>query len=75
MFAVFAPEGIVTLEGGLAAGLSDEIVTFNPPAGAGPERVSVQVLEDPPAKVEGEQASEDGTGGWTVTDVVAVTPL
>jgi hypothetical protein len=75
MLAVFAPEDIVMLDGGLAAALSDEIVTFNPPAGAGPERVSVHVLEEPPAKVEGEHASEDGTGGWTVTDAVAVMPL
>src|SRR5438445_5118977 len=63
--ALVAPAGTVTLEGTLAtAVLLLESVTWAPPAGAGPLRVTVPV-EDcaPPITLVGFSASEERGGG------------
>jgi hypothetical protein len=50
-----APEATVTLARVLAAALLEESATDAPPAGAAPVRVTVQVLEAPPSRLDGEQ--------------------
>jgi len=57
--------------------LSDRLTTV-PPAGATAERVTVQVLEEPPTNTNGLQLNElncSATGGCTMTVVVIFTPF
>jgi hypothetical protein len=57
--AVVAPAGTVTDAGTDKAALLSEIETKAPPAGADPERVTVQVDEPDPVMVDGVQVNED----------------
>ena len=52
--ALVAPTATVTDAGTVAAMLPDVRETTTPPAGAGPERVTVPVEADPPSTVEGD---------------------
>ena len=54
-----APAAIVTADGTVTAVLLDDVVMIAPPAGAGPERLTVHALESPPATVAGKHATED----------------
>ena len=78
-FALVAPAGTVTLEGTLAiAVLLLESVTWAPPAGAGPLRVTVPVDDcAPPTTLAGFRASDErggGAEGVTVSAAVLLTP-
>jgi hypothetical protein len=75
-FALVAPAGTVTLAGTVAAELLLESVTCAPPAGAGPFSVTVPVEDPsgPPTTLEGFRASEETTGGITVSEAVLVPP-
>ena len=77
--ALVAPAGTVTLEGTLAAAiLLLESVTWAPPAGAGPLRITVPVEDcTPPTTLVGFSASEergDGAEGVTMREAVLLTP-
>jgi len=77
--ALVAPAGTVTLEGTLAtAVLLLESVTWAPPAGAGPLRVTVPVDDcAPPTTLAGFRASDErggGAEGVTVSAAVLLTP-
>ena len=50
------PAGMVSVEGTVAAALLEVSVATNPPAGAGPVRVTVAVEEFPPTREVGERA-------------------
>ena len=74
--ALVAPAGTVTLAGTLAAVLSLEMRTCEPPAGAGPFRVTVpvDVPSGPPMTLLGVRTSEETAGGRTVRMAVRVPP-
>ena len=77
--ALVAPAGTVTLEGTLAtAVLLLESVTWAPPAGAGPLRVTVPVEDcKPPTTLVGFSVSDERGGGGegvTVSEAVLLTP-
>ena len=77
--ALVAPAGTVTLEGTLAtAVLLLESVTWAPPAGAGPLRVTVPVEDcTPPTTLAGFSASDERGGGGegvTVREAVLLSP-
>lgn len=73
--ALVLPAGTVTLEGTLAAPLSLESVTWAPPAGAGPLRVTVPVDDcTPPTTVVGFNVNEETVGGVTVREADGLTP-
>ena len=70
--ALVAPAGTNTLEGTLAAPLLLESTTCAPPAGAGPLRVTVPVVEfTPPITLVGLSVSEEtvGSGGGVTVSV------
>ncbi len=70
--ALVAPAGTNTLEGTLAAPLLLESATCAPPAGAGPLRVTVPVVEfTPPITLVGLSVSEEtvGSGGGVTVSV------
>ena len=73
------PPAIGMLDGTLAtAGLELVSVTTAPPAGAGPESVTVPLALAPPVTVEGLSVSDESVGrggGVTVTVAVLVVPL
>jgi hypothetical protein len=77
--ALAAPAAMVTLGGTRAAPvLLLERMTWAPPAGAGPLRVTVPVEELPPGTLEGLNVSEEKVGsdeGVTVSEAVWVAPL
>jgi hypothetical protein len=75
--AVVAPAPTVTLAGTVAAGLSDERFTANPPACAGALRVTVPVDEAPPAREVGVSVTEEraSTVGLMVSAAVFVAPF
>lgn len=56
--AEIAPEATVTVAGIVAAELSLDKLTTDPPDAAGPERVTVPVLVPPPITEIGERVSE-----------------
>ena len=66
------PAGIVTEAGNVTTMLLSERLTIAPPEGAGPERVTVQVLEVPPVTVAGEHRIEEIQIPAAVTAKVAV---
>lgn len=70
--ALVAPAGTVTLAGTLAAPLLLVRRTCEPPAGAGPFRVTVpvEVPRGPPTTLFGLRVSEDTAGGRTVSMAV-----
>ena len=72
--AVDAPAATVTLEGTDAAVRLDDNVTTRPPAGAGPERVTVPVADVPLRTDVGETETPDATGATmvSVTDLLTV---
>jgi len=76
--ALLVPAATVTLEGTLATPvLLLESMTWAPPAGAGPLRVTVPVDELPPVTLGGLSVSEERVGsdeGVTVSEAVWVTP-
>jgi hypothetical protein len=73
--ALAAPAGTVTLAGTVAAELLLESVTCTPPpGGAGPFNVTVPVEGFPPVTLPGLRASEERTGGITVSEAVRVPP-
>jgi len=77
--ALVAPAGTVTLEGTLATVvLLLESVTWAPPAGAGPLRVTMPVEDcTPPTTLAGFRASDERGGGGegvTVREAVLLTP-
>jgi len=77
--ALIAPAGTVTLEGTLAtAVLLLESVTWAPPAGAGPLKVTVPVEDcKPPITLVGSSVNDErggGGGGVTVREAVLLTP-
>ena len=77
--ALMAPAGTVTLEGTLAtAVLLLESVTWAPPAGAGPLKVTVPVEDcKPPITLVGFSASDERGGGGegvTVREAVLLAP-
>ena len=77
--ALMAPAGTVTLEGTLAtAVLLLESVTWAPPAGAGPLRVTVPVEAcTPPTTFVGFSLNEERVGrggGVTVSEAVLLAP-
>jgi hypothetical protein len=69
-FAVVAPASTVTLTGTVAAPLSLESVTTDPPVGAAEDRVTVPVEEVPPVTLVGLRVTFDTAGGLTVRVVV-----
>ncbi len=73
--AVVAPAGTVTLDGTEAAEvlLLDSATTI-PPAGAGPESVTVPVEGFPPTTLDGLLDTEDSEGGFTVSVADRVAP-
>ena len=72
--AVDAPAATVTLAGTDAATRLDDNVTMRPPAGAGPESVTVPVADVPPRTDVGATETPDATGATTVnvTDLLIV---
>jgi hypothetical protein len=70
------PAPMLTFAGTVAAALLLDAATVIPPAGAGPEMLTVQVLEAPPATVAGAHRIEDrvmlggATGAVTVRSAV-----
>ena len=73
---VVAPAATVTVVGVTEVfELFSEIVTDMPPAGAGPERVTVPVAEVPPLKVSGLTSRSVRTGRLTVNVLLSVDPL
>lgn len=71
--AVEAPPATVTVTGGLALALFEPSPTTVPPAGAGPESVTVPVVDLPPITETGENVIPVGSGGLIVSGVVVVT--
>ena len=73
--ALLLPAGTVTLAGTLAAPLLLESITWAPPAGARPLRVTVPVeVCTPPTTVLGFNVSEETIGGVTVSEADGVRP-
>jgi len=72
--AVVAPAVTVTLAGTDAAARLDDNVTTRPPAGAGPDSVTVPVADAPPRTDVGETETPDATGATmvSVTDLLTV---
>ena len=72
--AVDAPAATVTLAGTDAAARLDDNVTTRPPAGAGPDSVTVPVADAPPRTDAGETVTLAATGATTVsvTDLLIV---
>jgi hypothetical protein len=70
--APIAPSGTFTLAGTEAAALSLDSVTFAPPAGAWPLRVTVPVEDAPPVTLGGFIETVATPAGFTVSDPVAV---
>jgi hypothetical protein len=68
--AFIAPSGTVIVAGTVTATLLDVNATANPPAGAGPARVTVTSADVPPITDPGETVSESTTLRRTVTCVV-----
>ena len=74
---VVAPAGIMSVDGTVAADVLLLVgVTVTPPAGAGPDKVTVAVTTvlELPTTVLGLIVSNVGTGAFTVKTVVNVTP-
>jgi hypothetical protein len=71
------PEATVTLAGVLAAALLEESAIDAPPAGAAAVRVTVQVLEAPPCRLDGEQVRVCNPGADESSEIEAeaVLPL
>ena len=69
--AEVAPDGTFTVAGTPTAALLEVIEIAAPPVGAGPESVSVQTLESPPARVAGAHAIEDTVGACTAREAPA----
>ena len=65
--AVDAPAATVTLAGTDAAAKLDERSTIRPPAGAGPDSVTVPVADAPPRTDVGETETPDATGATMVS--------
>ena len=72
--ALVAPGATVTLAGTVAAGSLLESATTPPPAAAGAFSVTVPVEEPPPVTLVGLTATDETTGGSTVSDAVSVAP-
>jgi len=72
-FAVYAPAGIVTLEGTVAVDVFDDRLTTIPPVEVGPVKVTVPTAAVPPVTVVGTTETLARTGGTTVR--FAVTEL
>jgi len=70
-----APAATVMLAGTVAAVLLLESVTWAPPAGAGPFRVTVPVEEVPPVTLAGLRVNDEGIGGTTVSEALWVSVL
>jgi hypothetical protein len=75
--AVVDPAAMVTDAGTVSAGLLAETATIDPPEGANPESVTVQVDVAPEARVPGEHCNADTvTGaGIIVSAAVLETPF
>jgi hypothetical protein len=69
------PAGIVTDAGKLTAPLLSDSATVTPPAGAGPDSTTVQVLEAPPVTVAGLQFKEDKLGVPEEPELTMVNPV
>ena len=65
-----APNGIVTVAGGMASELFEDNVTTSPPGPAGPFNVTVPVEETPAATVVGERVKLVSVAGRTVRPAV-----
>ena len=70
-----APAATVTEAGTVAAGLLLASVTTAPPAGAGPFRLTVAVVETPPRTDEDVRLTVEGVSGPTVKVAGIVIPL
>jgi hypothetical protein len=71
--AELAPPATVTLAGTVAAGLLSDSVTTAPAVGAGPERVTVPVVPEPPVTLAGLTLTDARVGGGWM-DRVALAP-
>jgi hypothetical protein len=69
-----APPGMVRDAGTVTAGLLEDRETTDPPVGALPDKVTVQVLPEPPTTVAGAHCWEESVGGWTLSDAVCDEP-
>jgi hypothetical protein len=63
--AIADEDGIVRAVGTVRAGLSLETATVTPPAGAGTESLTVQVLVDPALRLVGLHVSVESSAGLT----------
>jgi len=70
-----APPATVTEAGTVATGLVLESVTTALPAGAGPFKLTVPVVERPPRIAAGDKVTVEATSGMTVKVADTVTPL
>jgi hypothetical protein len=69
------PAATVTDEGSLTALLLSDSATTPPPAGAGPDSVTVQLLDAPPCTVAGEHCTWEIVTAETVRENVWEAPL
>jgi hypothetical protein len=65
------PAGTVRIVGIAAKAVFPERVTAAPPAGAGPDKTTVHVLEAPLVTVPGVHATDEITSGWMVIGALA----
>ena len=72
--AELLPAAMLTAAGREAEAALLERLSAMPPVGAGPDRVMLQVLADPPIRVAGAQAKEE-TNCRMVIDVLTEEPL
>ena len=68
--AVIAPAGMVTLLPTIALKLDVANETVVPPVGAGPEMLSVPVVDVPPGTGDTDQMIDDGIGASTFTNAL-----